>query len=138
MELQRCLDVALVMNGELSRNRPYYLAAWQPILMGWLGWSPKRYDRWVARWDVDLNDAGDGLFYHEDELFWILRLEVLLQELYPGGPHKVNWGTPEYDWNAAKQRVEEVLAKYGAALPPPNHVTSYERGILRDAAAGPE
>jgi hypothetical protein len=154
----------MVMYGELARNRPYYLAAWRPILMDWLGWSPRRFDRWVARWDVDLNDAGDGLFYHEDELYWILRLlvpddlarrliqqrtrgtcndldEVLFQELHPaimGGHREVNWGTPEYDWDAAKKRVEQVLAKYGAALPPPNHVTSYERGILRDAAAGPE
>lgn len=149
-------DEVSIMHNELAGNRPYYLATWRSILVGWLGWSPDRFDRWVSRWDADLNDEGDGWFYHEDELYWILQLlvpdnlarrleqrrtrrmyndlaELLFEELSPaimGGSQKVNWGTPEYDWLAAKKRVEEVLAKYGSALPSADHVTSYERRIL--------
>jgi hypothetical protein len=148
------------MDSKLAETRSYYLAAWRQILMGWLGWSSDRFERWVARWDVDLNDEGDGWFYHEDELYWILQLlvpdglayrlreqrtrrmyndlaEMLFEELHPaimGGPLKLNWGTSEYDWNAGKKRVEEVLAKYGAALPSADQVTSYERRILGEVA----
>jgi hypothetical protein len=144
------------MHGELAGQRQHYLAAWRSILIGWLGWSPDRFDRWVARWDVDLNDAGDGWFYHEDELYWILQLlvpddlafrlqqqrtrrmhndlaDVLFGEVRPaimGGPRQVTWRTPEYDWGTAKKRVEDVLASYGTTLPSAEYVTSYERRIL--------
>lgn len=132
-------------------------------MVGWLGWSPDRFDRWVAKWDVDLNDEGNVWFYHEDELYWILQLlvpddlalrlqqqrtrrmyndlaELLFEELSPaikGGSRKVNWGTPEYDWHAAKMRVEQVLAKYGTVLPSADHVTSYEWRILGERTAEP-
>ncbi|MFL5342536.1 MAG: hypothetical protein ACJ8F7_20510 [Gemmataceae bacterium] len=151
------------MPGELARNRPHYLAAWRAILVGWLGWSLVRFDRWVARWDADLNDEGDGWLYHEDELYWVLQLlvpdvlalrlqqqrtkrmhndlaEFLFAELQPAiksGSQSANWGGPDYDWRAAKKRVEEVLANYGAALPSSDYVTSYERRILGEAAAEP-
>jgi hypothetical protein len=144
------------MYGQLAGNREYYLAAWRPILMGWLGWSCTRFDRWVTRWDIDLNDEGDGWFYHEDELYWILQLlvpdnlairlreqrtrrmyndlaELLFEELHPaimGRPQLEDWGTPRYDWDGAKKRVEEILAQYGTTLPSGDSVTSYERRIL--------
>jgi len=36
---------------------------------------------------------------------------------------------PNYDWVAAKQRVEEVLRRYGSELPAPNEVTVYEKRV---------
>jgi hypothetical protein len=136
-----------------------YLATWRWILVGWLHWPEARFAAWVSCWQEKLNTNEDGWrdwFYHEDELHYVLPLlvpldlaerlsrqrtrrmyndlaELMFEELHPaimGCPRKKDWGMPEYDWDAAKKRVEEILAKYGTALPSADHVTSYERRIL--------
>ena len=149
------------MHGEHAGNRPYRVAVWRAILIGWLGWSQARFDRWVAAWEEALNDEGDHwFFYHENSLHWILGLlvpddlalrlqgqrtrqmyndaaELAYMELHPAIAHDPHWDKPEYDWNAGKKRAEEVLARYGATLPSPDHVTSYEQEILDEGPLRP-
>ncbi|MFL5327925.1 MAG: hypothetical protein ACJ8C4_03340 [Gemmataceae bacterium] len=105
--------------------------------------------------DKDLNDEGDGFFYHEDEFYFILpllvpdtlrtRLEcrrtkrmyndfahLLFEEIKPaitGRPHSHLLGTPNFDWSGAQSRVSAVLAEYGCELPTPNEVTVCERYV---------
>jgi hypothetical protein len=123
---------------------------WRPILTGWLGWSPARFNDWVSRWDAD--PGGD--FLHEHPLYWILPLlvpnhladqlrkqrtrrmyndlaELLYEELCPAilGTDK-RCGSPSFDWNASRQRAEAVLHAYGARFPEPSEITSYETAIL--------
>lgn len=144
--------------GELAGNRPRYVAFWRQILCGWLGWSAERFDRWVARFDADLNDEGNPLFYHYDELDPIIRLLIpdalvgklqgrrtqqthyddlakLVSELYPavfGGGMK-GPSEPGFDWAEAKRKVEAVLGGYGYSLPSASEVTRYERGMVGNA-----
>ena len=127
--------------GELSHNRPYYVAVWRVLLRDWLGWSEEQFGEWEARFDADLDDRGNPLFYHEDELYYVVpqlipreladrlmrvrstpgpnALDVLLQELHiaiMGGPFRTGWGTPTFDWNAARERVAAVLRRHGVEL----------------------
>ena len=128
--------------GELAGNRSQYVEVWRQILCGWLGWSSDRFGAWVARFDADLNDEGNPLFYHEDELYYVLaqlvprelsdrliwqrtgeryndlaELKWQLGEAITNYPIRPSWGRPEFDWAAARQRVEAVLERWGAKLP---------------------
>jgi hypothetical protein len=137
-----------------------YIDIWRPILTGWLGWSEDRFAAWTAGWDYAIRnvDAHRTWFYHEDELHHVLRLlvpdelahrlekqrtrrmyndlaELMYEELQTaiaGRPVDDSWRTDAFDWGAAKRRVGIVLEHYGASLPTPADVSSYERRI-RDA-----
>lgn len=127
--------------GELAGNRPRYVAVWRVLLCDWLGWSDRQFAGWVARYDADLDDRGNPLFYHEDELAHVIpqlvprslaerlqwersavsysALGELLGELrgaITGRPHRPEWGTPAFDWGAARERVEAVLQRRGTSL----------------------
>lgn len=125
--------------------RERYVAVWRQLLCGWLGWPAERFDAFVAGWESGL--AGewlDGLFYHYDELYYVLgflvpddlaerlrlqrtgqhyndlaALEAELGDAITGRPVSPTWGSPQYDWTAARARVEAVLARYGGSLPTP-------------------
>ncbi len=127
---------------ELGGLRERYVAVWRQILRGWLRWSAERFDDWIARFDADLNDKGNPLFYHEDELYYVVaqlvprdlgeqlmwvpsrrsysslgELLADLDEAIRGRPVMPEWGGPDFDWDAARQRVEAVLRGHGKTLP---------------------
>ncbi len=138
---------------------PYYLIAWQGVLIGWLGWSEVRFAAWVEAWEDRIAREGGVLqswFYHEDEWHYVLRLLVIddladrLQKQRTGRMyndlaellyHKLQpaitqlraagwWETDSFDWQAAKTRVEAVLQKYEVGLPQPSEITAYEKRIV--------
>jgi hypothetical protein len=138
---------------------PYYLSTWRHILVEWLEWSEERFAAWVRTWEHRIRDNERGLgdlFYHEDELHYVLPLlvpdhlgerlakqrtrrmyndlaELLYEEIQPaitGRPHHPTWGTEGFDWATAKKRVEAVLQAHGASLPAPDEHGAYERRIL--------
>lgn len=65
------------MSAEL-RNR--YLTVWQQVLCGWLDWPAERFNDFASRWEVSLRgDSQADLFYHYDELHYILQFLVPAQ-----------------------------------------------------------
>ncbi|MGL6077030.1 MAG: hypothetical protein ACRC8S_22975 [Fimbriiglobus sp.] len=127
--------------GQLAGNRTRYVAVWRVLLRDWLAWPEERFAEWVAMFDDDLNDRGNSLFYHYDELHFVVpqlvprelaeslqwepsatsynALGELLGELgwaITGRPFLPNWGTEQFDWHAARERVEAVLQRRGASL----------------------
>jgi hypothetical protein len=137
---------------------PEFIKIWRHVLMGWLEWPEERFAAWVASWDFKIThvECHRVWFYHDDVLHWVLRLlvpddlahrlekqrtrrmyhdlaqlmhEDLVHAIAGGPQYPVVW-TEGFDWAAAKWRVEAVLQKYGAGLPRPSEVTSYEKRIL--------
>lgn len=122
--------------GNLARNRERYVSVWRVLLCDWLRWPGERFDAWVVRFDADLNDEGNPLFYHQDELYYVLpqlarrvmcersmknysalgELLVELGDAITGLPFHSSWGTPEFDWPAARERVAAVLRRHRASL----------------------
>ena len=118
------------MADEPSPLRRRYVEVWQQLLVDWLGWSADRFTDFVARYDADLNDAGNPLFYHYDELYYVLRylvpndlaaelsgrntekqfyndlaaLESEVGAAITGRPHLPTWGRHGFDWDAARAR----------------------------------
>ena len=145
---------------ESSVIYPCYLAAWRGVLVGCLGWPEARYCTWVSAWEDritrELHGWSDGWFYHEDEMHFVLRLLVtdeladrlqkqrtkrmyndlahlLHEELRPairGQTWPSSWEPDDFDWLAAKERVETVLQIYGAELPKLDEVTKYESRVV--------
>ncbi len=125
--------------GKLAGNRPRYVAVWRVLLGEWLGWSDARFAEWVAQFDDDLDDRGFSLFYHEDELYHVLHqlippelaqrvvwgqsvpnsnaLSGVVGELWlavTGRHHGAEWGSPAFDWQAARERVDAALKRHGS------------------------
>lgn len=125
-----------------EKLRSLYVGVWRQLLCGWLGWPAERFNAFVSRWEAELSGSGNGLFYHNDELYYVLRflvpdelaeqlsqqrtgrhyndlaaLQSALGDAITGRPVSPSWGTPDFDWPSARKRVEAVLARYGACLP---------------------
>ncbi|MDB5307466.1 MAG: hypothetical protein JWO38_1668, partial [Gemmataceae bacterium] len=123
--------------------RQQYVSVWRELLCGWLGWPDDRFAAFVARYDADLDDRGNPLFYHYDELYFVLpqiipadlaerlsrersatsysALGELIGELdwaITGRPFSPEWDTPAFDWRAARERVSAVLRRHGTSLGP--------------------
>ncbi len=119
---------------------PLYLNVWNKILSTFLGWSPDRIDAWAAKWadglsGMDLDPPNRwGWFYHETAISYVTRL-LIPDELWGRLSTKeknqlqsdieraITFGETnikqrqDYDWGAAKLRVEAVLGRYGSLLP---------------------
>ncbi len=115
-----------------SANKPFYMAVWRRVLTDWLHWPDERIERWMRRYDEDLEDRGDGLFYHEEALWYVAPLLIsdrLTQRLGSRESMRLEWRlqrvigvgkdverNPAFDWDAARERVEAVLGEYGETL----------------------
>jgi hypothetical protein len=138
-------------------NKPFYIRTWRHVLSGWLHWPEERISRWLQAFDKELEDKGSAFFYHETAVHYMVPL--LLRESFVERlqrEHEPNSGPPTYrvrheledaigrhhvefddgfDWAAARQRVEGVLARHGQTIPGPEEHTSYEERMLRARAA---
>jgi hypothetical protein len=116
--------------------KPRYLRAWSNILSVFLGWTKERIDRWASTWEEGLNSSASeikGWFYHETAEYYVVpflipdtlrrrltpielnHLGERLQRAITLGNSRIEFAD-DYDWYAAKGRVEAVLGEYGERL----------------------
>jgi hypothetical protein len=124
------------------------------VCLGWLGWSEKRFARFVRAFDAKLaSENGAVWFYHDPALSYVIPLLVTdqFEEWLHHETRKPKYGTPEWvyfrsefllaieggrgrsrkiDWSAARKRAVEHLALYREKFPPSDAVTNYEKWIL--------
>jgi hypothetical protein len=115
---------------------------WRFILSQWLLWQDDRIQKFVQRWETSMSDESH-LFYHELPFYYIapLLLSPSMRKRFEGGERVslcremevafINFDSfaflrPGFDWAAARQRVEQVLAKHGGTLPKPEDLAWYE------------
>jgi hypothetical protein len=139
-----------------------YVAVWRRILGGWLHWPAPRIERFVARWEEELTapePAESQMFFHDTPIEYLSQLlqppSLRARRIGPDDDpmeithkieHAVNvdyaYNSDQYDWDAARARVEAVLAEYGAVLPRPEQPAWYEeedpkiRRMVAQAAEG--
>ena len=110
----------------------------------------------MSAFDDELEDRDSGFCYHETALHYMMPLllresfcEQLRRECQPtAGPptywlrHELEsaigksdlpWNA-DFDWDAARQRVEKILARHGQSIPGPEEQTSYETRMLKARA----
>ena len=136
-----------------AENKPFYIRAWRHVLSNWLKWPEERVSRWLNAFDNELEDKNSGFFYHETAMHYMTPLllresfcEQLRQQCEPNsgppsyshrneledaiGRDNIEWDD-NFDWNAARLRVERVLARYDQTMPGPEEQTSYEVRMLK-------
>lgn len=113
---------------EIAKLKAIYYGVWKNAFREFLGWSEERVERWAQRfW---LMQEGESGFYHESELYYLS--QWLVPARFSGTPgrgrvgfriedaiHSGNIGDvsePDFDWQAAKVRVEATLNAVGASL----------------------
>lgn len=125
------------MNQQLNYNKRYYLDIWTELFREFLGWSSEETIRWANRWtdaagDDPLDDP-DDIFYHQTPQYWAIdsfiparckeRLshaqwldlrQRLLDVFWDEHRGEFPLGT---DWRPYREKVERILAEYGASLP---------------------
>jgi hypothetical protein len=131
--------------------RPRYLKVWHNILSTFLGWSAAQVDGWATKWQSGLdNTKYSGLFYHEEASWYVVPLlipEALRQRLPSSEHHKlmykieaaiVHGKSPiafaeNYDWKAARDRVEAILNEYGSSLAMVGKLTEPDTRLAEDS-----
>jgi hypothetical protein len=141
--------------------RKDYVRVWRTVCVGWLGWSEKRFSRFVRAFDTKLaSENGAVWFYHEPALHYVIPLLVTddFEEWLHHEVRKPKYGTPEwvyfrselvsaiegdrihsprFDWSAAMKRAQEHLALYREAFPASKVTTNYEKWVLTFEAFDP-
>lgn len=122
----------LVEQDPINANRDYYLRYWRILFGELLGWTETETDDWAMRWDDDLNGRTGSMFYHEDVYYYVLP-EILnasgasvaapmhsifraLEDAIQFNASSPIWLSP-VDWNAVRERVNDVLTRHGGKLP---------------------
>jgi len=128
----------IVSEFDYDEARAFYLMVWTAALQQLLGWSPAETREWASQWEDDMSGKRPWL-YHESPMchiafcllpagFWSRHPEVDRVELElrivdaleadtfprPGGY------VDRYDqclWEAAKKRVQAILAESNETLP---------------------
>ncbi len=117
-----------------------YVAIWHRVLGGWLSWPEPRVDTFANRMrpfiEPEMLSDRTPIFYLAHVL-----LPPSLRQRFEGKERitaqkeveaAVVQHDPDahllatYDWKAARERVEAVLAQYGASLPRPDDLAWYE------------
>lgn len=117
-----------------------YVAVWQRVLSRWLSWPEPRIERFIHRFRpfaepetrMDrtpvwfLTDVLEPPSLHQryqggDRIRIDLELEVAVL-----GEDFAAHLQPDFDWEAARTRVEVVLARYGASFPKPYDLAWWE------------
>lgn len=118
-------------------NKRYYLSIWKEMFRAFLGWSEAETMRWAERWKTPeghnpLDDPED-IFYHETPQYWAvqtlipdaLKARLATRQLLDlerqillafQDEHRYEF-PPGTDWRPYREKVERILAEYGAALP---------------------
>lgn len=123
-----------------QENKAGYLHDWIECLRALLGWPQQQVYKWSEQWQRGLDGLDKGMFYHETPIWRItplmipdslaarmnptdlLRLEGRIEAAIRHPGSDVPYGTEaeetreNFDWSAAKQRVEAVLNEYGETL----------------------
>jgi hypothetical protein len=131
-----------------------YIEDWRWMLIGWLGWTEERFERFVRAFNLKLTrQRGGSAFYSETPIYHIIPLLVRNQfdERLRENMRKPEYGAPEwvyfhremlgaiegdeyytdhFDWEAARERAVKHLATYNEILPLPDEVTKQEKRIL--------
>lgn len=109
-----------------------YYTSWVRILGEFLGWSETRVLKWSVQFETLLNNQ-NSLLYREHGPLYVTPLLVpasiksklnpydlmVFRERLAGAIQADDLNcefTEEYDWKAAKERVDAVLAEYGESL----------------------
>ena len=117
-----------------------YVAVWQRVLRDWLSWPEPRIERFILRF----RPFAEPEMRTDRTPVWFLT-HVLeppsLRQRYQGvdriaidleievavvGEDSATHLQPGYDWEAARARVEVVLARYGASFPKPSDLAWWE------------
>jgi|ERR1041385_952471 hypothetical protein len=111
----------------------HYLEAWRKIVPTFLGWSDEKVLSWAEKWKDDMNDPGAG-FYNRTPIEYVvplfipetLKARLSISEAY-NLRHRIQGAVdsgdsfiarkPNFDCEAARERVEAILREYGATLP---------------------
>lgn len=110
-----------------------YLRIWKKLCAYFFGWPEGPVLEWARRYEDGLNNVAPG-FYNatparyvapllvperlRDKLrgFGLVVLQSRLQHAIEGGNDPFFDLDPDYDWSAARERVEAVLNAYGGSL----------------------
>ena len=105
-----------------------YIAVWEKSLRGFAGWSEEQISTWVkarvAKFEGDYT-----MMVHEPPVYWIAdelipstlenqiptreAIELRQQILHVIENGDFGWhDDPDYDWDAARQRIRGLLAEY--------------------------
>lgn len=125
------------MSQQFNDNKQYYLDIWKEMFRAFLGWSEEETLRWAGRWvdenGIDPLDNPEDIFYHETPQYWVkrtlipdtLKKQLSTSELLDLDDklRRVFWDehrgefTRRTDWRPHREKVERILAEYGASLP---------------------
>jgi hypothetical protein len=116
-----------------QNDREHYLQTWTHVLGIFLGWSEDEVMRWADRYIEFMNETGMGIFYHETPIYYIvpelvpgalarkldahelMSLDARIETTIYNGDSCCD-SRPDFDWHAARDRVERVLNEYGESL----------------------
>ncbi len=120
------------MDPELEVTIRLYFQIWEKALAAFFGWDRAQVADWANQWEESMNDP-DSIFFHEDPSYYFVSLLIddSLKHTSKGWPLKLDnelcdllsqgvnlyWAAAYYDWEAAKRRVDKVLARYETSLP---------------------
>jgi len=117
-----------------NEHMAYYLTTWNEMLATFLGWSEDDVLRWAQRTSklTYLTDP-DDIFYHQPPQYWTTEILIPqhLKERLSGADLQdlrnriidAFWDEHHYefppgtDWRPFRDKVERILAEYGASLP---------------------
>lgn len=116
-------------------HKPMYLWFWQRVLREMLGWSEARVHEWAKQFEAGLN-VEDPQFYEELPTYYLVdlltpnslqdRLKGMQWVRFKEEIEVAIWGwinapsdlfEADFDFKAARERVEELLAEYGESIP---------------------
>lgn len=115
---------------------------WMGGLQAFLGWTPERVEDWAAHYEDDLDNRNPiNLFFHEPALYYIVGMFIptSLRDRLDGSSFvklksnvmisitmrgQLQPDLPDFDWDAAKVRVDELFTRYEAGLLEPDLETS--------------
>jgi hypothetical protein len=116
----------------IEASKRWYIAVWQAVLTNLLRWSPEAVNELVAYWTSgELADCPG--FYHETPIYY-LRPKLIPKRLRETLSENDWWrlgtaietalfeqsdklGEDGYDWPAAREKINALLAEYGHTLP---------------------
>jgi hypothetical protein len=134
-ELPDRFDTFRVLQEPILDSRDDYLRYWILLFDELLGWTEAQTREWARRWDDELNGRTGLMFYHDHPYEYALpavmkaslpsgqseeavplKLYLKLVDAIRSHASEPIWLSP-YDWNAARERVNEVLKEAGGRLP---------------------
>ena len=117
-----------------------YVAVWRRVLHGWLSWPEQRIERFIRRFrpfaepDTRMDRTPVWFLTHVLEPPSLhqryqggdrVRIDFEI-ELAVVGDDSATHLQPSFDWEAARARVEAILARYGASFPKSSDLAWWE------------